>query len=1273
MCDIDDAIFFSEIPILEKFFSILEGGAVNYCIVCLRTENERLLVRPQYFTRFARAVKIDKYWKHNYICNYCERQAYIALRFYTATRLSASVDTIFAELLYQKKRKVANVFSERQFRNILWSCDVENKNATPKYYEQQLRKIHYAAEYAVSKPVVVDNFGVIDVKTPEGKITQTIACKYGFKQTLTHGVDWESFLKKRPGGLVRQATVGAQTDISMNSMVICGPVVDERLKDPNPEITEKVIFLEEEEEETPVKIRKIGHQSSLEILHVTITPKIIPENIIDTPLLVPSQQTTPAIPRINPFPQIPTSSQQCSMNSSNTTFTSGNTRATAQNTTNPQKAIPVIKLIKLKRPPTTSEQFIDPEKMIPMFKTSLVNIQKVPVTASHTSSTLQNTTIVSTVTSSANQNEQNIIATSQNNSISNVASSTSMDPIHRQNTNPTSSLNNFNRQKLPTPTLQNSVNPHNITTTPQNPINAQNIPVPRNNLVNNTTSTSSAGFNYRQNTIHLQNLIPTSQNNLNPHKISTENSVSTQNTPTTTPQNLSGLVNIIPIVKFNQHLNSTSLCISSTTQSIPIVSSVTSCNRQNNVNTHTIIPTSQNNSNLQIPTVLTQNSINAQAMSTMSTHTSYTNQNNPIVSSITFRNCQNKINTPAASQQNSVSARTTPYNPRTTNSVKNTINTQTTIPTPHLISITQQKQNSTNSQTIPINPRGTNSVQNSTNRSQIISTTTQQNPIKHQTIPINPHVTSSSQNTCNTQKVFITRKITRKVPSTINCNLPPRQNMPIMTPATSSSSLNMSNNILTSQQNPSNNPILSPKISTAPQKVSIPFRVTTGSCGNNVTIPSQGLVNPQTTPISPQSTPTTQNAPTSSPAISFSRQNIINAQNIILTIPLMSATPQNIPITSQITTTAPQSVPTLCPIISNSLQNTLNHQNTIPTFPQMSNTASQTNTPALQNTTMPSPAISFSCQNIVNGQNVVPTLPQMTQNIPVILPVSQNIISALQTILPAPQTILPLPQTTLSAPQTTLPAPQNTPIPTIFSASTQNNIPTFSKMIVNTQSISDTSNNAPIQREFIPTTSQPQLINPEPITITSQAPISSPVVVETNKEQSPMIVPVEDILQTSVELQTGLGVLMVCGNGDCTTHPITIKEGVFKVPSLQAFVKDGFLVNYSGTPILLLGQEEIILNHILQGISKTGIRPLPSDANVQLTNTASSQGLNVNNVAILTTKLPEGNNLDWEERMPIGFIAYMDNMGNNPPLTPKTPKIEVEVPKTSPQTWHHPY
>ncbi|KAF9787712.1 hypothetical protein SFRURICE_010449, partial [Spodoptera frugiperda] len=65
---------------------------------------------------------------HNFICNYCERQAYLAVRFYTATRLSASVDTIFAELLYQKKRKVANVFSERQFRNVLWSCDVTRNN-----------------------------------------------------------------------------------------------------------------------------------------------------------------------------------------------------------------------------------------------------------------------------------------------------------------------------------------------------------------------------------------------------------------------------------------------------------------------------------------------------------------------------------------------------------------------------------------------------------------------------------------------------------------------------------------------------------------------------------------------------------------------------------------------------------------------------------------------------------------------------------------------------------------------------------------------------------------------------------------------------------------------------------------------------------------------------------------------------------------------------------------------------------------------------------------
>ncbi|XP_035457114.2 uncharacterized protein LOC118280836 isoform X2 [Spodoptera frugiperda] len=224
MCDIGDSIFFTETPILEKFFSTLERGAINYCIVCLRTENERLLVRPQYFMRFARAMKIEKYWKHNFICNYCERQAYLAVRFYTATRLSASVDTIFAELLYQKKRKVANVFSERQFRNVLWSCDVENKNATPAYYEKQLRKIHYAADYAYQKAVVIDNFG-IHIKDPIGKMTKTVECRGGYKQTVTRVVDRDRF-----GQLIKQADVGVQTDITMDTMVISEALVDKRLK-----------------------------------------------------------------------------------------------------------------------------------------------------------------------------------------------------------------------------------------------------------------------------------------------------------------------------------------------------------------------------------------------------------------------------------------------------------------------------------------------------------------------------------------------------------------------------------------------------------------------------------------------------------------------------------------------------------------------------------------------------------------------------------------------------------------------------------------------------------------------------------------------------------------------------------------------------------------------------------------------------------------------------------------------------------------------------------
>ncbi|KAF9411543.1 hypothetical protein HW555_009691 [Spodoptera exigua] len=849
MSDIDNSIFFTETPILENFFSVLERGAVNYCIVCLRTEDERLLVRPQYFVEFAQAMKIEKHWKHNYICKYCERQAYLALRFLKVIKVSAAVDTIFAELLYQKKKKGVNVFSRRHFKNILWSCNVENKSAPPTFYEYQLRKIREAADYAAIKPIVIDNIEGLPVTDPVGKITYSVACTHGYKYTLIRPSDGKVRLQKRPGGSIEQVSVEPQNEDTLHTMMNQEPLVDERLilKDPNPEITAREIFLDDEEEK-PVKIRKIDPQESSERLNITITPNVIPENITNTPLLAPSKPTIPVISRINPLTlqKLTVSSQICSIDSANICRISENTGGICQKDDNLDNDIPIMKhkIIKLRRIPPAAEKIINPENAIPIFKTDLVNIHTFTTVASQTSSTT--ITTLSSITSNNHQNKQNII--------------------------------------------------------------------------------------------------PTSQINANPQNISSSTRVYAPKKPKTATQNLINPQNIIPVINKNIVKNTTSQQFLSTAQNISMT------------------------------------------------------------------------------------------------------------------------------------------------------------------------------------------------------------------------------------------------------------------------------------------TPASQNVPIPSSIASSSIQNTLNAQNTISSFPKMATSVQTTLTTSPKITSVSQNVPKSSPIISNSHQNIVNAQNIIPKFPHIASTSSQLVTPASQNIHIPSPITSRSRQNILDFQSTFTSFSQKT--------------SRVQTI------------------QTT-PALKNMPKPALFCSSAQNNIPKFPKMIIHTE-------NVPIKREIIPVTSQYQPISPELITITSQPPISSPVVVEMKEERSPTIDPLEILLHTAVEVHTGLGVLMGDKNGDCNVHPITVKEGVIKVPSLQAYIKDGFLVSYSGTPILPLGKKQTILKHISENIAGNAIRPCPLDVARQLTN-MPSQPENVNSMATPKIELPDEKKIDWEDKIPMGLIAYMDPKDHNRTLDPQKSKIQVQLSKISPK------
>ncbi|CAH0698145.1 unnamed protein product [Spodoptera exigua] len=475
------------------------------------------------------------------------------------------------------------------------------------------------------------------------------------------------------------------------------------------------------------------------------------------------------------------------------------------------------------------------------------------------------------------------------------------------------------------------------------------------------------------------------------------------------------------------------------------------------------------------------------------------------------------------------------------------------------------------------------------------------------------------------------------------------------TAASQNSSTTITTSSITSNNHQNNQNIIpTTQINANPQNISSSTRVYTPKKPKTVT---QNLINPQNIiPIinnnivinttSPQflsrsqnipmTTPASQNVPIPSSIASSSIQSTLNPQNTISFLPKMATSVQTTLTTSPKITSVSQNVPKSSPIISNSHQNIVNAQNIIPKFPHMTSTAqkipitSPPVTPASQNIHIPSPIISRSRQNILDFQSTFTTFSQKT--------------SRAQTI------------------QTT-PALKNMPKPALFCSSAQNNISKFPKMIIHTPNIPE---NVPIKREIIPATSQYQSISPEPITITSQPPISSPVVVEMMKEQSPTIDPLEILLHTAVEVHTGLGVLMGDKNGDCSVYPITVKQGVIKVPSLQAYIKDGFLVSYSGTPILPLGKKQTILKHISENIAGNAISPCPLDVARQLTN-MPLQHENVNSMATPKIELPDEKKTDWEDKIPMGLIAYMDPKDHNRTLDPQKSKIQVQLSKISPK------
>ncbi|KAJ8706767.1 hypothetical protein PYW07_012845 [Mythimna separata] len=131
-------------PLLNDFFKIMAKGIVkNYCAICLRTEKERRLINNKALATYTTSFLLKKQWKNKYICFICHRQAEKALTFLRAVSFAGNMDTLYEDLLYQKRLN-RDVIQTAVFQALIIKQGMVGLNSSPEYWEKELRIIRKA-------------------------------------------------------------------------------------------------------------------------------------------------------------------------------------------------------------------------------------------------------------------------------------------------------------------------------------------------------------------------------------------------------------------------------------------------------------------------------------------------------------------------------------------------------------------------------------------------------------------------------------------------------------------------------------------------------------------------------------------------------------------------------------------------------------------------------------------------------------------------------------------------------------------------------------------------------------------------------------------------------------------------------------------------------------------------------------------------------------------------------------------------------------------------
>ncbi|CAB3251217.1 unnamed protein product [Arctia plantaginis] len=145
-----------EMPDLLNIFTEIVCDRKDYCFVCLRTGDERRLVKPQSFQKFMAAAKLDARSDVLFVCYICERQATNALSLLHAAMFASSLSLVLTELCSRNIKSNQVLLEKKFFNKILTKVDLSN-HLTPKVITEEVGRIRNNYHLSETETLVMDN------------------------------------------------------------------------------------------------------------------------------------------------------------------------------------------------------------------------------------------------------------------------------------------------------------------------------------------------------------------------------------------------------------------------------------------------------------------------------------------------------------------------------------------------------------------------------------------------------------------------------------------------------------------------------------------------------------------------------------------------------------------------------------------------------------------------------------------------------------------------------------------------------------------------------------------------------------------------------------------------------------------------------------------------------------------------------------------------------------------------------------------------------------